>query len=474
MRRITKLLTVTAVLSLGLGLLVVIAVRWSVQADQAAVPSLVISQVKITSSNGQFVTLYNNTNGTLDLNKFQLEYFNSYDLSKATSSKLIGLSGTVPPHGYYQVNDGTQLLCYQLTVESATLGLSSTAGLVELLEFNQPSPGSSVIPSLQDYIGWSKTAAAGAQTLPANTNAFLVRRPLSGANNPNVTAPGSGSWQSVQPDPANPCNLVDTDASASPAANSFGALLPATQPPVTIVSLADNQTAGAGPSLPAADVDLMAPQVTELLPNPNGTGNDATDEFVELYNPNQMPFDLSGFILQSGLTSFHKYTFPAGSSLPANGFMAFYSSVTGLSLSNSGSQVQLLDPTGTSVSTSAVYGTADDGQTWDLANGKWYWTSAATPGAANIIKQPTTSKTSSKSKKTSKAAVKSGSKSTTAGAAAAAVGMAAGAVVTPIHLWTLALVAGLALLYVGYEYRADLANYLWKLRRNLAARRGHR
>src|SRR5438105_3897042 len=65
----------------------------------ASGPSLVISQLKITSANGQFITLYNATDTQLDMGKYQLEYFNSYDLAKATSSKLISLTGLVPPHG---------------------------------------------------------------------------------------------------------------------------------------------------------------------------------------------------------------------------------------------------------------------------------------------------------------------------------------------------------------------------------------
>src|SRR4051794_23116607 len=83
-------------------------------AEAANAPPLIISQLKVTSSNGQFVPLYNNTNTTLDMSKYQLEYFNHYDLTKSTSSKLISLSGLVPPHSYFMVNDSALLLCYQL------------------------------------------------------------------------------------------------------------------------------------------------------------------------------------------------------------------------------------------------------------------------------------------------------------------------------------------------------------------------
>src|SRR4051812_3057841 len=106
MRRLTLLILVmTATLSLG-------PVVGRGFADSANAPSLVISQLKITSANGQFVTLYNATNGALDMSRYQLEYFNNYDLAKSTSSRLIALSGTVPPHGYFMVIDSALLLCY--------------------------------------------------------------------------------------------------------------------------------------------------------------------------------------------------------------------------------------------------------------------------------------------------------------------------------------------------------------------------
>jgi hypothetical protein len=472
MRRIKRSLQ-AIITAIVLGGLLVAGHSTPARADTANAPSLTISQLKITSSNGQFITLYNATNTALDMSKYQLEYFNSYDLGKSTSSKLIALSGIVPPHGYFMVNDSALLLCYQLTVDSVSLGLSSTAGLVEVLAFNQSGPGSPVTPVLQDYVGWSKTAAPGAQTLPASTNAFLQRLPVDAGNNPLVGTPGAGSWQSVQPDSNNACNLVGAGSGNSGVVpTGLNQLLPSTEPPATILE-ADSGGSSAAPAtatMPASDIGLMAPSVTEILPNPTGTGNDSTDEFIELYNPNSTSFDLSGFSLQAGTTSLHTYTFPAGTSLPAQSFTAFYSTTTGLSLSNSGGQVKLLDPFGSSISATDMYDAASDGQTWALAKGKWYWTTTATPGKANIIKQPPAKKkvsaktaaSKNKTAKTSKGKVKA--VKTDSGNAASDA-----AATSPIHLWTLALVAGAALLYGAYEYRADLANRIHQLRQHFGA-----
>ena len=154
----------------------------------AAAPQIIIAQVKITSSNGQFITLYNNTSSAIDLSTIQLQYFNNYDLLKATSGKLISLTGKVPAHGYAVVDDGP----IQMTVNSVSRGLSSTAGFVQVSHFfGTTSP--QVISVLDDYVGWSKTAAPGAQTLPASTSAFLQRKAPDGSQNyANISAAGAG------------------------------------------------------------------------------------------------------------------------------------------------------------------------------------------------------------------------------------------------------------------------------------------
>lgn len=478
MRRIKRLLlAISAVMLLGA---IVANQRLQAVADTVNGPSLIISQLKITSSNGQFVTLYNATNNTLDMSRYQLEYFNNYDLAKATSSKLIALTGMVPPHGYFMVNDSALLLCYQLTVDSVSLGFSSTAGLVEVLAFNQSNPGGSVTPLLQDYVGWSKLAAPSTQTLPSSPNAFLQRQPADTHGNPTINMSGTGSWQAVQPDINNVCNLIGVGSGGSSAVPSgLSQLLPSTEPPSTIVSL-QNEAAPAGKleasTLPEADIGAMAPKITEILPNPIGSGNDASDEFIELYNPNPTAFDLSGFGLQAGVASLHKFNFANGTILPPQSFTAFYSVKTGLSLSNSSGQVKLLDPFGNSISVTDTYQTAKEGQAWALANAKWYWTDKPTPGAANIINAANAAIAKKPSTKTILTKAKS-SKSSNQGKVKGAITKkpkshstskntkSQAPTSTPVHRWVLVLVAGLALLYGAYEYRADLANRVYQFRK---------
>lgn len=424
----------------------------------SASPELIITQLKITSSDGQFITLYNNTSATIDLNDIQLQYFNNYDLAAATSSKLIKLSGQLPSHGFAVVNDGTIQACYQMMVNSVSLGLSATAGFLQVGHFLGDSPH--VVSILDDYVGWSKKIIPGTQTLPADSSSFLQRKaPGDSPNLSTIQIPGDGSWQSVkQVNGSSPCG-----ASASAGSLGGGSLAHGSAPiPYTV-----NTSAAVLSSIPADDAGLIAPQISEVVPNPAEPKKDANDEFIEIYNSNSKPFDLSGFILQVGTTTIHKYTFPDGTTIEPKQFSAFYSSDTNLSLSNSEGQVKLLDPAGNVLNKTDVYTAAKDNYSWVSAGGLWQWTITPTPGAANIL-----------SSTAGKAGSPSGDNTTRprkGSVLAAASSSASGGGGTPsavqMHPLVLAGVGGAALLYALYEYRHDLGNFFYKLRRNREARR---
>lgn len=461
-------------LVLRVGILFLFVCGWSMPASVAhadGAPQLVVSQFKITSSNGQFITLYNQTDSPLDLTQFELDYISS-------SNKLTSLpmTGQLPARAYYILSDDQVKLCYQATIASTSLSLSTTSGTLQIWHLN----ASKTNKELQDAVTWASKASAGAVTLPEQNSAgtvSLLRQPIDALGSPEVAAFGAGTWQAVQPDPANACNLqlvMSGTSAPTPTANPGNRLGIGPLAPSTIVSLAiSNDDVAAVPVLPAADVGLNAPQITELLPNPDGIGNDGTEEFIELYNPNAAPFDLAGFKLQTGNTTKHTYTFPAGTILDPQGFTIFYSVVTGLSLSNGGGQAGLLDPFGNDISHSDVYGTAKDGQAWAAANGKWYWTTQQTPGEANVIKQPTATKKSTKSSSSKTAGDVKGT-STASGTStgqAAVTNSPDSTPPAPVHTAMLAVVVLAAVAYGVYEYRHDLANRFHEFRANRANRR---
>ena len=211
---IQKSLRITSV---ALGVVIALVCAKPIFADN--LNSLIISQIKITTS-GQFITLYNSSSQTLNMFGVKIEYFNNYDVNQSTSGKVVALSGNVPAHGYFIVSDDTQPLCYQATVESASLGFSSTSGLVRVLDFN-----ASPVGLVDDQISWvSKNAPSGVQTMPASP-AFLQRSSVNGA--PYI----NGGWQAVQPKADDPCALVTFIAPSTPVDTTSSQLLPSIPPP---------------------------------------------------------------------------------------------------------------------------------------------------------------------------------------------------------------------------------------------------
>jgi hypothetical protein len=232
--------------------------------------------------------------------------------------------------------------------------------------------------------------------------------------------------------------------------------------------------------MPDSDIGLVAPQISEVLPNPAPPQTDADGEFIELYNSNNAPFDLSGFSLKSGISTTHIYNFPTSQfTLQPHEFRAFYTQQTGASLSNDSGQASFFDPAGNLLQQTDAYSVAKEGYAWVFADGLWQWTTKPTPNETNIINSPpapTTAKTTTATTKV-KAAKTTKPKTTKATSSAASTYSPNGASAAPVknlHPTILAGIGLLAVLYALYEYRHDLANQLYKFRRYREDRRAAR
>lgn len=432
-------------------------------------PGLVISRYKITSSNGQFFELYNNSGSEIDMSTVQLAYYNNYDLSKATSSKLVSLSGTLAPGGFYLVNDSAITMCYQMTVGSATLGFSSTAGMVQLIRLKQETIGGQFTSSVLDFASWTRTAVKGIQTLPATTlpNAFLQRDWPE--NEPKASS--MQKWLTVQPSSADPCVMESTITKEIIKTAPTYTFLPSTLPAVRFVA-APVSTTGVAVN---RNVGKMAPVINELLPNPASPLTDANDEFVELYNPNSSNFDLSGFKLAYGSNNPRKYTFPEGTLLKPKQFKTFTSGGTSLSLSNTQAQVWLLDPNEKVITTTEPYANAKDGQAWARNGTKWEWTAVPSPNSENTL-SPVPSGDSKARSTASILGINQTAGNTPGGTVASTSTTTPNQLndAAPLHPGILAGVGAAALGYALYEYRHDMANRLFQLRRYLRLRKAAR
>ncbi|MFA5003682.1 MAG: lamin tail domain-containing protein [Candidatus Saccharimonadales bacterium] len=429
------------------------------------VPGLVFREVKITGD--EFVVLQNNgLSDIAHLNDYWLGYVGS-DTGTAPPSQQLPDVTLKSGQAILLSGGGTINTCDAVFVTKLSPSLSDTKGTLTIWKMAGGSFGQAF--GQPTTVNWSKPSASG------TTADALDLRSESGLANPvwyHDPSVDSSAWRAGSLDA---CTVTFPAVVSGSPVTSVNWPQNDTNPPATIESLAADDSGASGAVLPSADVGLLSPQITELMPNPDGTGNDATDEFIELYNPNGAIFDLTGFVLQTGTTTKHSYTFPGGTLLSAKGFVAFYAANTTLSLSNTSGQADLLDPFGTTISQTDAYASAKDGQTWALANGDWYWTTKPTPNAANVINQTINAVTSSSSKSTgTKLAAgnvkgastpASNSANNTTGASSSTPQ------VTPIHPTVLAGVAALAVAYGLYEYRHDVANKLHQLRVYRDARR---
>lgn len=429
-----------------------------------------LSIAELKTAGDEFITLLNNGPVITDLSQYWLFAFNNTNPSTAgtTISSQQLPTGSLGTGQTILLKDNGGSTCGAAITGGVSVTLNDRNGFLEVVKI-----ASSGVVTIGDTVSWSQNA---------NNLTMIGNIPSSSSSNvyyryQSSLLPPVYEWKTANLSATDSCKLEVALATVDDSASSQ--LLPGSPPPATIVSLSDGSQTSGSSSLPPADVGLEAPQVNELLPNPAEPQTDSEDEFIELYNSNDVAFDLSGFKLQTGTTSLHTYTFLAGFSLPAKSFMAFYSIDTNLSLSNSGGQARLLDPAGNIISQSDIYGTAKEGQTWALANGKWYFTTTPTASGANVINQPLSIKTLSvgsataaakksattASKTTAAAKVKAASTSSGNGSSSPAAKNA-----SPLHPLVLAGVGAGAVAYAAYEYRNDLANRLHQLRRYAAAR----
>jgi hypothetical protein len=416
-------------------------------------PLLAISEIKITGD--EFVVLKNNSGKDIpDLSAYWLDGYNS---NQPLSAGVTNTSQQLPS---VKLGSGQTVLmssngmatCGAAVTAKLSVGLTDSGGFLQLIQTTQTSLGVTKLPV--DFVSWSSGADNLIPNVPSSTKdpkaAYYRYAGVSGY-----------SWQLADVDSANPCQL--NVASATSSLNTGLTIAAGSVPSVAGISTADVTI-----SLPAADIGLAAPQISEVLPNPAPPQSDADDEFIELYNSNDKDFDLSGFMLQAGTSSLHKYTFPDGTIIGPKKFMAFFSADTNLSLSNTQGQVALLDPSDDMLNQTDVYGAAKDGYSWVSADGLWQWTTSPTPNAINIITAPAPKSVKAASTGSSK---KSSSPKTAAASASSPNFPGGGTPAPSLHPAILAGIGSLAVVYALYEYRNDLANQLYRLRRYRAARR---
>lgn len=436
----------------------------------AGMPELAFREVKITDT--EFVVIQNKSAGPLQLNNYWLGYASDDKATNIVPTQQLPLGVLNPDESIILTNDAADTCDASLVSRLGFSSLGDSKGTLVIRQLQNSGTVSSF--STIDSVTWVKPSAS------ATTTDNIDLRKESGITIPVwYRGTATGTWQVGD---YSDCSLVLAAAGSTPGSNEVTQTVswPKSSNPVpgVIVSLVSAASTGTGGKfLPAADAGLRPPQLSELLPNPAAPKLDDNDEFVELYNPNGSTFDLSGFTLQTGSTTSstrHNYVFPSGTNIPANSFKAFYSSQTKLSLSNTGGQVWLLDPFGTSIAKTDPFYKPKDGIAWATVQGKWFFTVTPTPNELNRITEPTaaSAKTSTSVAKTTQGVPVATAANSTAvtTSSRASYSQSKDQPKSAIHPLMLAGVVCLALLYGAYEYRHDLANRYHQLRANRTTR----
>ena len=453
--------------------IVLLLVPLKASAQTVTVPGLMIREVKIT---GEELVVLQATQDIADLSAYWVGYASSdtANIGTVVPSQQLPARALGAGQALLMTSDGGST-CDAVLTTKLSMALADTKGTLVIRQLE--STGLSSTFTTVDSVNWAKPSATG------TTTALLDLRK-------EIATMNYAVWYH-DPSFAKPWRVGNMAGCTLTLANQVGVTEPevvewtqlAVEPPAIIENVNEVEVTPVEKADPSANAGLAPPLITELVANPLGTGTDATDEYIELYNSNDTVFDLSGFTLQTGLTTKHAYVLPLGTTIQPKSFRAFYASETGLSMSNTSGQASLLDTQDAVIAQSDPYDSAPDGQAWALANGTWYWTTKPTPAETNVIAQPiakpataatkltvkTASATTTPKVKAATTKVKKATttKTTTQKPATAPVRQTSsipGPV--PIHPAVLAAVAVSAVGYGAYVYRKDLANAFYKLRRH--------
>lgn len=133
--------------------------------------------------------------------------------------------------------------------------------------------------------------------------------------------------------------------------------------------------------------------INEVLPNPESDWNedeessDASDEFVELYNPTSSDVNISCWVLDDTEGYSAPFTIPECTILPAKGFITFFSSDTGIQLDNGGDEVRFFNRCDELIdSYEYTYSVRDVSYTRSPAGSdSWITSDAPTPRTSTIL-----------------------------------------------------------------------------------------
>jgi Lamin Tail Domain len=393
---------------------------------------IMLVEVQTTGANdasAEFVKVINQGLATVALDGWKLQYKSAAGSSWTTKASLVG---SLDPGA--EVLLATSKFVTAMPHQTMTDGLAQAGGHLQLVD---------ELGQTHDLLGWGTALYPELAAAPApDKEQSLTRKSLAGS-------------------------YIDTDNNSLDFSLE---VMPPPPPPKPVPSAPPTSSNPPTVTAAAADpnVGLSPPQITEILPNPKTPQTDADDEFVEIYNPNPSKFRLKGYKLQTGSNYSYSLTFN-DEELAAHSYFVVTSGNSSLTLSNSGGAARIVNSGGQTISQAENYDKAEAGQAWALIDGRWQWSSSPTPGQPNTL----AAENDASNRRTLASTTTKASSSSKAQNSPKALDKADQETKPEpnIHKVVIALIGTLGLGYAVYEYRHDIGNIVYKLRRYRENRR---
>ncbi|XLQ20652.1 MAG: lamin tail domain-containing protein [Candidatus Moraniibacteriota bacterium] len=123
--------------------------------------------------------------------------------------------------------------------------------------------------------------------------------------------------------------------------------------------------------------------LNEILPNPSGV--EKTDEFIEIYNPNNIKINLKNWMLKDSSKT-GTYTFPTKQYIEPKSFFTIYRKNFSFALNNSNETVSLTAPNEKIVSSISYKSSREDiSYNYNTDSKSWRWSKYLTPSKKNVF-----------------------------------------------------------------------------------------
>lgn len=278
------------------------------------------------SSSDEWIELYNNSDKEINLSNWKLT-------SKDNSPEIF-LSGIIPPKGFFlleRTDDNSAPLVPADQIFKGALGNGGE-------DFILKNEVGSIVDEVNCASGWFNGDNASKKTMEKIS--------------PELVGNNLENWQTSR-------DINGTPKSENSKINS----------PIT-------KTEDIRPQ------EELLIALNEIMASPQG--NDAENEWIELYNPNSTTVDLGGWKIKDKEGQSVTYLIPNNTKILANGYLVFRRKDTKIILNNDKDEVSLINPSNKIID-SIIYEKTVRGESYCKDLNDWVWSGSPTPGEKNVI-----------------------------------------------------------------------------------------